>query len=402
MWRYACVRILAMITDESRKTVRTFAAASFLNDLGSDMIYPVWPLFVTVYLGADMAVLGLIDGLGDAIVSLSRAASGFLSDRIRKRKVFIWIGYVLGSLSRVGYAVSTTWLHAVPFRILDRAGKIRGAPRDAVIADASTAENRGRNFGLLRAMDNLGAVCGVVTCILFFKYLGYKRLMLIAAIPSAIAALLILFLIREKKAPDTKIYKGLRLAHLDKNFRLLLLLSALFALGSFSYSFLLIFAKEIGFRASFVPVLYLIFTAAASLLSVPFGRLADRVGRRPVLLLSFLLWALVCLCFIMFNSRWSIALTFVLYGMHKGALDPVQTAFVSELAPTEYRASAIGGFQMVTGLCALPASLIAGFAWDRINMFVPFYLSIGFTAAASIMLLFVEGRKRHTQQHADL
>jgi MFS family permease len=378
----------------SRKTVRTFAAASFLNDLGSDMIYPVWPLFVTVYLGADMAVLGLIDGIGDAVVSLSKASSGFLSDRVRRRKIFIWTGYVMGALSRVGYAVSAAWPHALPFRILDRAGKIRGAPRDAAIADLSTAKNRGRNFGLLRAMDHLGAVCGVVICILLFEYLGYKRLLLLAAVPSLIAALLVFVLIKEEKAPDTKIFKGLRLRHLDRNFRLLLFLSALFALGSFSYSFLLIFAKEYGFRVTFVPVLYLVFTAAASLLSVPFGRLADRVGRRPVLLLSFLLWAVVCLRFILLHDRWSVVFTFVLYGMHRGALEPVQTAFVSELAPAEYRASAIGGFQMVTGLCALPASLIAGFAWDRINMFVPFYISLAFTLAACVMLLFVADRNR--------
>lgn len=379
-----------MVQKESKKTVRTFAAASFLNDLGSDMIYPIWPLFVTTFLGANMAALGFIDGLGEAIVSISKAVSGYLSDRIRKRKGFIWIGYILGSLSRVGYAVSVTWQHLIPFRILDRAGKVRSAPRDAIIADISTKDKRGKNFGLLRAMDHLGAVCGIIICILFFRFLGYRKLLLFAAIPSVIAALLILFQIKEKKASNIKIYKGLSLKDLNKNFKLFLFLSSIFALGSFSYSFLLIFAKEFGFQITFVPVLYLIFTAAASIFSLPFGSLSDKIGRKFVLILSFIFWALVCLSFIFIHNYFSIIFTFVLYGLHKGALEPVQQTLVSELAPAKYRASSLGGFQMVIGLCAFPASLIAGIFWEKINIVAPFYFSLGLTILSTIMLLFVK------------
>ena len=376
----------------ARKTIRTFALASFLNDLGSDMIYPIWPLFVTSILGAPMAVLGFIDGLGEAIVSISQAASGYISDRTRKRKIFIWTGYLFGSLSRVGYALSTVWQHLIPFRILDRAGKIRGAPRDAIIADISSKENRGKNFGLLRAMDNFGAVCGIIVCILFFKLLGYRNLFLIAAIPSAIGALLIFFLIKEKKPADVRIYKGLALKDLDKNFKLFLLLSSFFAIGSFSYSFLLIYAKEFGFQVAFIPVLYLVFTAVAALFSMPFGKLSDKIGRKPVLILSYSFWGLVCLSFVFIQSYLSIILAFVLYGLHAGALHPVQKTFVSELAPTEYRASALGGFQMVIGLCAFPASLIAGILWDKISIFMPFYFSLGLTILSIIMLIFVKER----------
>jgi len=375
---------------ETRKTVRTFALASFLNDLGSDMIYPIWPLFVTSVLGAPMAVLGFIDGLGEAIVSISQAASGYISDRIRKRKVFVWTGYLFGSLSRVGYAISSIWQHLIPFRVLDRAGKIRDAPRDAIIADISSKENRGKNFGLLRAMDNLGAVCGIIVCILFFGLLGYRNLFLLAAIPSVIGALLIFSLIKERKPAGVKIYKGLALKDLDKNFKLFLLLSSFFALGSFSYSFLLIYAKEFGFQVAFVPVLYLVFTAVAALFSLPFGKLSDKIGRKSVLILSYSFWGLVCLSFIFIQSYLSIILTFVLYGLHLGALHPVQKTFVSELAPTEYRASTLGGFQMVIGLCALPASLIAGILWDKISLFTPFYFSLGLTILSITMLMFVK------------
>lgn len=375
---------------ETSKTLKTFALASFLNDLGSDIIYPIWPLFVTTILGANMAVLGFIDGLGDAIVSISQAISGYISDKTRKRKIFVWLGYLCGSCSRIGYAISSVWQHLIPFRILDRAGKMRGAPRDAIIADISTKENRGKHFGLLRMMDNSGAVCGIVICILFFGILGYKNLFILASIPSAIGALLIITLIKERKAEEVKIYKGFNLKNLDKNFKLYLFLSSLFALGSFSYSFLLIYAKEFGFKLTFVPVLYLIFTAIAAIFSLPFGKLSDNIGRKSVLMFSFVFWGLVCLGLIFLRGYVAIILTFVFYGLHKGALEPVQKTLVAELAPTEFRASSLGAFQMVIGLFALPASFIAGLLWDKISIATPLYFSLCLTIISSIMLIFVK------------
>lgn len=384
-----------MSQTKNRRGIWAFAAASFLNDFGSDMIYPIWPLFVTVALRADMTTLGFIDGVGDAIVSLSQAASGYASDKIRKRTVFVWTGYLFASASRVGYALSTVWQHLIPFRVLDRSGKMRGAPRDAIVADLSTKENRGQNFGVLRTMDNLGATCGTIVCIALFGagLLGYTQLFLIAAVPSAIAALLILLLIREARPSDTRLYRGLSPGKLNRNFKIFLSLSALFALGSFSYSFLLLYAKQFHVQGEFLPVLYLIFTAAASLFSFPFGRLSDKVGRKTVLALSYLLWGLVCLSFIFAESFAVIILTFVLYGMHKGALEPVQKSFVSELSPTEYRASGLGAFQLITGLCALPSSFVAGLLWDQIQVFAPFLFSLVLTAVSVAMLLFVKEDK---------
>ena len=379
-----------MDRNQTKRTITVFALASFLNDLGSDMIYPVWPLFITAGLGASMSVLGFLDGLGDALVSLSQAASGYVSDRIRKRKVFVWLGYLLGSGSRVGYALSGTWQHVIPFRVLDRTGKIRGAPRDAMIADVSTRENRGAHFGVLRAMDNLGAVCGILICIALFRVLGYRPLFLLAALPSAAGAVLVFLLISETRTAGTRVYKGISFSDLDRNFKLFLFLSAVFALGSFSYSFLLLYASQLGFQAGFLPVLYLVFTAVASLASLPFGRLADRAGRKAVLMLAFLFWGLVCLCLALFRSREAVFAAFVLYGLHKGAIEPVQKTFVAELAPTPYRASSLGGFQMVVGLCALPSSLLAGLFWDRVGVFVPLYVSVGLTAASAVLLIFVK------------
>ena len=376
--------------DQAKKTVRVFAAASFLNDLGSDIIYPVWPLFVTEILGANMAVLGFLDGLGEALVSLSQAASGYVSDRIKRRKIFIWTGYLCGSLSRAGYALSGLWPQLIPFRILDRVGKIRSAPRDALIADATTEENRGRTFGLLRTMDNLGAVCGILLCMVLLPLLGYRLLFALAALPSLAGALLILLMIREDKGSGRKIFKGLSFRDIGPSLRLYMLLSGLFALGAFSYSFLLIYAKRFGFKTAFIPVLYLTFTATASLLSLPFGRLSDRIGRKRVLILSFLFWAAVCVGLLTVRRLLFLPLIFVLYGAHKAALDPVQKTLVCELSPLSFRASCLGGFQMVIGLCALPASLMAGWLWEHAGLFAPFYLSLGLTAVAAFLLLFVK------------
>lgn len=375
---------------DTKKTIRIFAAASFLNDLGSDIIYPIWPLFLTTVLKANMATLGFLDGLGDSLVSLSQAGSGYISDRIKKRKVFIWTGYIFGALSRVGYALSSAWTHLIPFRVLDRSGKIRSAPRDAIVADISDDTNRGKNFGLIRAMDHLGAVFGILVCIFLFSVLGYRILFALAAFPSFISAALIFFLIKERRSERLRVYKGIALKDLDRNFTLFLVLSSILALGAFSYSFLLIYAKEFGFTITFVPVLYLIFTVVASLLSYPFGKLSDRIGRKPVLLLSYLFWIIVCLSVISRPDRFMIVLVFVFYGAHKGALEPVQKTLVSEMAPCKFRASCLGGFQMVTGLCALPASFIAGVLWEILGMSAPFYLSLILTTVSGGMLLFVK------------
>lgn len=381
-------------TAETKKTVRTFAAASFLNDMGSDIIYPIWPLFVTQVLKANMSALGFLDGLGEAVVSLSQAAAGYYSDKIRKRKVFVWLGYLCGAASRLGYAASSVWQHLIPFRILDRAGKIRSAPRDAVIADISTDGNRGRHFGLLRAMDNFGAVAGILLSIVLFNLLGYRLLFALAAIPSVIGSALILRNIKEPKETRSRAFKGFSFRDIDRNLALYIVLNGVFALGAFTYSFLLINAKAAGFKAGFIPVLYLVFSASAALLSYPFGRLSDRIGRKPVMFMAFGAWAAVCGGVILTDSLPAVASLFVLFGVHKAALDPVQKTIAAELAPQPYRASVLGGFQMVVGLVALPASLVAGLLWDKAGRQAPFILSLGLTAAAAALLLFVKETRR--------
>ena len=283
-----------------------------------------------------------------------------------------------------------TWQWLIPLKILDRSGKIRSAPRDALVADISTDQNRGGNFGLMKAMDNLGAVCGIVVCLLLFEHIGFTNLFLIAALPSLVSAFLIYKYIKEEKVSDKKLFAAFTLKDLDANFKLFLILNSVFTLGAFSYSFLLIFAGKSGFKATYLPIFYLIITVTAAIFSLPMGRLSDKIGRKKLMYLAFILWAAICICFILSTNSIVVVAVFVLYGLHKAALETVQKTYTSELCPDCFRATGLGVFQMAIGICALPASLIAGFLWDKINMQAPFYLSLVLALAACVMLLFVQ------------
>jgi MFS family permease len=379
-----------MNKQSEKRVVRVLSLASFLHDVGSDMVFSVWPLFVTQVLGANMAMLGLIDGLGDAVVSVSGAVGGYFSDRMKNRKLFVWTGYLFGGISRIGYALSPTWQWLIPFRLLDRSGKIRSAPRDAILSDISTRENRGSRFGILRAADNFGAVVGITVSIFLLQVVGYKTLFMLAGIPSLIAVFLLIIFIHEAKHDHPRLFKGIRFSDFDNNLRLLTFLSAVFALGSFSYSFLIIFANRIGFSNVEVPILYLLFTLTAAFISIPAGKLADKIGRKNVLYLSYFFWATVLLLFVYVETIIGIILAFIFYGLHKGALDPIQKTLVAELAPKEYVASTIGAFQMVIGLVALPASVFAGLLWDKVNPQAPIYFSLVLTLISISMLPLVK------------
>jgi MFS family permease len=384
---------------EVKRTVGVFSVASFLHDIGADMIFSVWPLYLTQVLGASMAAVGFIDGLGDAIVSFSQAGAGFLSDRLRKRKVFVWAGYFFGCLARIGYALAPTWQWAVPFRVLDRSGKIRSAPRDAMISDISDRGNRATHFGILRTLDNLGAVLGILIAVALVGRITYRSLFLLAAIPSLLAALLVIRFVAEP-AHRTTLRPTFRWRGLGGNLWLFMVLSAIFDLGAFSYSFLLLASHDAGIHVGSIPLLYLLFTLFAALVSLPAGKLADSIGRKPVVLLSYACWVAVAALFILRrDSVVAIIAAFVLYGFYRGGIDTVQKAFTAELAPPAFVASVLGGFQLILGAVSLPASLIAGILWERVSPTAPFVFALALAVIACVLLLFVqEGRGRSLPQ----
>ncbi|MEM2131452.1 MAG: MFS transporter, partial [Candidatus Woesearchaeota archaeon] len=269
------------IEKEKKKELLSLSFASFFNDLGSDMIYPIWPLFLTSVLNANMFVLGIIDGLGDAIVALSKAFSGYLSDKTGKRKFFIWLGYLMAFFSRIGYAISKTWFAIIPFKILDRFGKIRGSPRDAIVSEIS--KEKGKNFGIIRTMDNLGAFFGVILCLILINFFDIKTIFYIAALPSLISVFLILFFIKEGNRGEVKkISLNFINKNISKNFRLFLISSIFLSLGTFSYSFLLIFLKESGISEKLLPLFYLIFTLSSAIFSYPSGKLFDKFKKKII------------------------------------------------------------------------------------------------------------------------
>jgi MFS family permease len=357
--------------------------------MGADMVFSVWPLFLTNVLKANRTAIGLIDGAGDAMVSLSQAAAGYASDRMRKRKIFVQLGYFCGGIARVGYSLAPSWLFVLPFRILDRSGKMRSTPRDAIVSDVSTFENRGTHFGFLRMMDNGGAVIGVMLSLILVQFLPYRTIFLIAALPSMLAVLLVSLRVRERVTRGGW-YRGIRLRDLSPNVRRLFLVGALQELSTFSYSFLILASAHNGIASSSTPLLYLIFTVTATIISLPAGRFADCIGRKHLLYLSYLAWATVCLTFLVQPHPTLIILAFIVYGLHKGMLDPVQKTFVAELAHKDYVASTLGGFQLVIGLISFPASLMAGLLWDSYGFTAPFLLSFVLICAAALVLLSVK------------
>lgn len=376
----------------NRKVLKVFSAASFLNDLGSDMLQPVWPFFVTQVIGASTGFLGFLDGLGDTMVALSQFVSGYISDRIRRKKIFIWLGYSLSALGRLGYLFSTSHGMLTVSHAFNRMGKMRDAPRDAYLA-ASMPEHRGRAFGILRTFDNLGSIIGVIATIILVHYLGIRTIIALAVIPSIIAALLIVFFIRREK-DHIKIFKGITIRDLDRNTLIFLTSIGLLTFSTFSFSFLLLASHQLGFTTVTVPLLFLLFSVVASAGSIPFGKLSDSIGRKPVLMLSYGFWISAAIGFIFLRAPIAIAGLFVLYGLFKGAYEPVFKTFVSELAPQEFRSSVFGLFQMIIGLIALPASVTAGLLWQRFNFQAPFILSAVIATTSLIVLVFVKEKSK--------
>lgn len=382
-----------------RGNVLAFSFVSLLQDTASEMIYPLLPTFLTGVLLAPVAVVGLIEGLAESLSTLIKVASGWLSDRSGRRKVWASGGYLLSGLAKPFFAIATAWPQVLAVRTLDRLGKgLRGAPRDALMALDVPADQRGQAFGFHRAMDTLGAVIGpILAALLLQATQGNMRAVFAWAIlPGLLSAAVAIIFVRERPAPrigaDLAGFRNLRglsrltLAPLDRRFKRFLLVLVLFTLANSSDAFLLLRARTAGLPLTLVPLLWLVFNSVYALGAGPAGWLSDRLPRKRVLIAGFTLYALVYLGFALVSAAWQVWLLFACYGLYYAMTESVSRALTADLTPPELRGTAFGLYYTATGLALFPASLIAGVLWDAAGPWAPFAFGAGWSALATLLL----------------
>lgn len=375
------------------KNVFVTGLVSFFMDVSSEMIYPLVPLFLANVIGVNKSVIGLIEGVAESTASLLKVFSGWFSDRIGNRKWLMAAGYGISTLSRPFVALATGWQQVMGSRFIDRFGKgVRTAPRDAIIVESSDRAYLGRAFGFHRAMDTMGAVAGPA---LAFFLLGvfsndYRKVFWLSMIPGVIAVLLIIFFITEKKKAVAACADRpkLTLKHFDWRFKFFVFIAGLFAVGNSSDVFLILRAQQVGISTVMIPVVYLLFNLVYSLSSIPAGMAADRFGKKRIILLGFVLFAVLYYGFAIAPSTRVIWILFCFYGLFMGLTEGIQKAFIATIIPKDFKATAFGIYNTVVGLAMLPASLIGGWLWDHVSPSATFYFG-AITAFASASLFFV-------------
>lgn len=381
---------------------------SFLTDVSSEMTFTLVPLFLSNVLGATTTIIGLIGGLSESADATSRIFSGWLSDRIGKRKLLTVAGYTISTIAKPFMYLASTWGVVLGVRFSDRIGKgIRTSPRDALIADSVPAEERGRGFGLHRAMDTFGAVLGLsIAAIVIYLVQGgglqlslktYQWLVLIGIVPAVLAVIILVRFVRERErkppSPGTP-RPGFNLIKLaagfDTRFKVFLAVMALFTLGNSSDFFVVLRAQNLGSSVFHIALMLVLFNATYAAIALPAGRLSDRLGRRRVIAMGWGVYALVYLGFALATNLWQVWLLFACYGIYYGVVEGVARAFVADLVPAEKRGTAYGLYHGVVGLTLIPASLIAGWMWQAYSPSTPFFFGAGLACAATIgMMVFV-------------
>ncbi len=369
---------------------------SFLTDTSSEMIFPILPFFIAALGGTELAI-GLIGGLGDSVASVLKVFSGYWSDKSGRRKVFVSSGYLTSSVSKLFLSFSGVWQHILVLIPFERVGKgLRTAPRDAMIADYSKEEVRGKAFGLHRALDTGGAIAGSALALIMFWLikLEFKEIVLFAAFITFLA-LIPLYFVKERRVKARKVTLRLSLAGLPHSLRLFIVVATVFALGNFTYMFFLLRAQQLfagvltektAFAISML--LYIWFNVVYASFSFPMGILSDKIGRQTVLSTGYLLFGLTCLGFAFSSSLVSLVVLFALYGLFYAIVEANQRAFTSDLAPKELRGTALGTLHTIIGLATLPSGIIAGALWQYINPAATFLYgsALGFLAATLLVL----------------
>lgn len=367
------------------RNVFLLGVVSFLTDVSSEMIYPLIPVFLTTVLGAGMGFVGLVEGVAESTASLLKLFSGWISDRLGMRKRLVLGGYGLSTLSRPLMAAATAGWHVLAVRFADRVGKgIRTSPRDALIADFSRPEERGRSFGFHRGMDHAGAIIGPLIAFGMLQYLAwdYRTIFWWAFLPGLLSIIVILWGVSER-TPTAGAGPPilLSLAPFDRRFRLFLLLIGLFTLGNSSDAFLILRAEQAGVPVAHLPLLWIALHVTKMASSFPAGTLSDRIGRRALIISGWLLYAFVYLGFAYASSVLQIWGLFLAYGLFFGLTEGVEKALIADLAPEQLRGTAYGLYNGSIGLAALPASLIMGLLWETMGLHAAF----GFGAVMAVL-----------------
>ncbi|HAR42390.1 MAG TPA: MFS transporter [Bdellovibrionales bacterium] len=381
------------------RTVWILGIVSLLTDASSEMIYPLLPIFLSQTLGASALALGAMEGLAEATASILKLFSGIWADRVRHRKPFLIAGYGLAGMVRPLIGLAPSWGVVLALRISDRIGKgLRSSPRDALIADATPAHQRGLAYGFHRSMDHAGAVAGpLIAGTLLMFGTSLRNVFLLAAIPAALTLLVLIFGLKEpqRELPkeDTSSGRaspegGVR-APLSFSFKWLLAAILIFTLGNSTDAFLLLKLSDSGISAGTVATLWSLHHVVKLIATYWGGRASDRFGRKWLIFAGWIFYALIYLGFAWSEGKTEIILLFLGYGIYYGLTEPVEKALVADLAPKTARGTAFGYYHFIIGLGALPASLIFGWVWHRFGSGAAFSLGAGLSALAAVLLLFM-------------
>lgn len=352
------------------RNVFVLSLVSLFTDISSEMLYPLIPLFLTATLGAPVAVVGIIEGAAEMTASLLKGVSGWLSDRAGLRRPFVIAGYGLSAIAKPMLALAGGWPLVLVARVLDRFGKgVRGTARDAMIAESTLPELRGRAFGFHRSADQIGAVAGPLLALPLLAFFGNNyRALFIAAFFPAIAGVVLLFRVAETgraAGPEKDAVRppSLRWRDTSPAFRRFLLITLIFAIGNSSDVFLILRAQQAGISTSQILVLFALYNFMTVISAYPAGHLSDRIGRKRLLVVGLFLFALIYTGFALFASPLAIWLLFAGYGVHVGINDGLSRAFAVDLVSADHRATALGLHATATGITTFAASAIAGALW---------------------------------------
>ena len=388
------------------RNVLALSAVSLLNDTSSEIIYPLLPAFLALSLGASPFAIGLIEGFAESIASLLKLASGYISDRFGSRKFPVFLGYSLAAVMRPFLAFVTTWPQVLVVRMADRVGKgIRGAPRDALIAESVPTGQRGFAFGFNRAADHLGAVFGPIAGFVLLLIFAadtknptiseYQQVFLFASVPVVVGLLIIAFVVREQPKPieDAARPPNLSLKGFDPNFKRFLVVIAIFTLSNSTDAFLLLRASDAGISPVVLPLLWMTLHFSKVVSSLVGGDLSDRLGRKTLIIAGWVIYAFVYVGFAFVSSAWQCWLLFIIYGMYFGLTEGVEKAFVADMVPEEKRGTAYGLYNLAFGITVFPASLIFGLIWSQYGAQAAFLISSAVSVLSIILLTTVKSAK---------